>query len=344
MTQLALCLVLLCLGVGPAISASTDATTPETTTVAVPTTVKATTVKATTTRTTTGPTTTTTGMTTKESNSTDLTTTFETGSTANMTTGPTVNTTTEETNGTTTEPTTFMRATTQPVTMMPGPTRYEVNDTDGRCILMQFYAKMDITYSYMEGNVCRDAVSVIDVAPNSVPSGNCSVKGIRSFAININDRPNWFLRLEFTSVEKTFELTTVILEWKYETPYFNENATCIGELEEAMLNDTKQINIKGSVGNTYQCTNQELTMGSAVVTFKGLMFQPFADESEDKGNFGDVETCEADKPTNAPSKTDNTGMIVGIVIGVLALVIIVGGGAFFLVRSRAKRESYKSLD
>ena len=57
-----------------------------------------------------------------------------------------------------------------------------------------------------------------------------------------------------------------------------------------------------------------------------------------------METCEADKPTNAPSKTDNTGMIVGIVIGALALVIIVGGGAFFLVRSRAKRESYKSLD
>ena len=62
-----------------------------------------------------------------------------------------------------------------------------------------------------------------------------------------------------------------------------------GELEEAMLNDKKQINIKGSVGNTYQCTNQELTMGPAVVTFKGLMFQPFADESEDKGNFGDGE-------------------------------------------------------
>ena len=76
--------------------------------------------------------------------------------------------------------------------------------------------------------VRRDVVSAIDVAPNSVPSGNCSVKGIRSFAININDLPNWFLRLEFTSVEKTFELTTVSLEWKYETPYFNENATLFG--------------------------------------------------------------------------------------------------------------------
>ena len=72
-----------------------------------------------------------------------------------------------------------------------------------------------------------------------------------------------------------------------------DNFYCVsllqGELEETMLNDKKHINIKGSVGNTYQCTNQELTMGPAVVTFKGLMFQPFADESEDKGNFGDGE-------------------------------------------------------
>ncbi|XP_038050645.1 lysosome-associated membrane glycoprotein 1-like [Patiria miniata] len=254
-----------------------------------------------------------------------------------MTTEITTDNTT--TDNTTNEPTT-MAITTPPVTTLPPPGKYVVNGSDGTCILMQFYLQVMITYKKTDGEVATTSVVFPDT---SVPTGNCTDNS-RYFSLAYPAHDDWHLRLDFNVEEKMYEMTSLTLQWKYEEPFFSDTDQ-MGDTDDIKFDDPKSLNVRADTGMTFECKIRKLQAESVNITLEEIKFQPYAQQSDDKGDFGKSELCDEDKPTKKPQgPADDTGMIVGIVLGSVAGVILIIGGLYFFMRHRRQRESYKSLD
>ncbi|XP_022101906.1 lysosome-associated membrane glycoprotein 1-like [Acanthaster planci] len=234
--------------------------------------------------------------------------------------------------------------TTLPLSTLAPVGRYAVNGTNGTCILMQFYLEISITYNNTEGKTDEKSLVFPD---NSVPMGNCT-DNARYFTVTYPEFNDWYLRLDFDVEDQMYEMTSVTFQWKFEEPFFLD-ADKMGQIDEVQLQDPEILNVRADTGKTFKCNKRQIEIDSVGITIKEIMYQPYADQSAEKGGFGDVEVCIEDQPTVKPPGTtqaqvDNTGMIVGICIGCVAGVILVIGGLYYFIRHRQKRESYKSLD
>ncbi|XP_038052740.1 uncharacterized protein LOC119725407 [Patiria miniata] len=259
--------------------------------------------------------------------------------------------TTEVLTGSTKAPETPLKAVTT-VTPEPSP-RFVVNNSDGEpCMLLNFDATMKVKYETTDGGWLE---STLPMTNTSSFEGSCANNSLRSFT------------LYYPSEDTFCAILTLFFNVTSNTTYYNRNGLSVRYIEPCVQQNAKKYNTidngyfpyhsyDGTIGKSFRCESILNKAKYFNVTLDNILIQPFAQKSEDKGHFGEVETCKepvlttknpivtSPHPTAKPSP-NKAGMIAGIVIGVLVAVAIVIGIAVYVVRKRrmAKNVSYGNL-
>ncbi|XP_038051050.1 uncharacterized protein LOC119724184 [Patiria miniata] len=286
-------------------------------------------------------------------------TTTEAGQTTGMTPGdqtmtPGNQTFTTAVAGNSTENTTGSTAGPTTAVPLPDTPRFQVNNSDGEpCMLLNFNATLTVKYPTKSMGIQTARIPIMN---SNYTEGSCNNGTLRNFTLYYPSNNTYC-----ASLTLSFNMTS-------NTTYYNREGLYLRYIEPCFMSDATQFDTptgghfpspsyKGTVGKSFRCQSisQVSKKLNLTLVLDDILIQPFAQSSVDKGSYGEIETCSKALPTtpvpstpkpHPPTKPSpsNAGKIVGIVIGVVAVVGTIVAIAVYVVRKRRyKAVTYGNL-
>ncbi|XP_022093707.1 lysosome-associated membrane glycoprotein 1-like [Acanthaster planci] len=213
---------------------------------------------------------------------------------------------------------------------------FNISNTKGICMMMQFGAQFIISYQMGNHTKSREGYYFPNITVDTEASTCTDTKAefVAKFSPEgKKTEKDWTMSLTFTmDKDKNYALTNFTLRYVVDAMYFpGVNASTHDDM--TVSNGTKRYD--STAGNYYMCkANQNITAKEVVATFTEMKVQPFAQEVK-KGGFGDPTDCAADNDVS-----NIVPIAVGCALAGLVIIVLI---AYLIGRSRTNRSGYQSV-